>query len=94
MSNTTKYVRCELTRDDEVSDIRIYQTTYKCRLCGATFVVGCGGDEAVKKDYMQLCFDIPSGDPLASTKLRPHHCDDGNIGIADIIGYLKEKYDD
>lgn len=71
--------------------MNIYQTTYKCRLCGATFVVGCGGDEAIKKDYKQICFDIPSGDVMASTKLRPHHCDDGNIGIADIIGYLKEK---
>ena len=72
----------------------IYQAKYKCRLCGETFGGVCGGEVPIRKDYMNICFDIPSGDVMSSTKLYPHFCTNGDIGIADIIGYEKEKNDD
>ena len=74
-----------------VKSINTYRVKYKCRYCGEIFDGGgCGGEEAIRKDYYQICFNIPSGDIMASSKLYHHDCANGNIGIADIIGYEKE----
>lgn len=70
-----------------------YYSTYKCRLCGKTFISGMtSSQEVVNQNLLHLVCEAPlktnMGIPI--TKLYMHSCEDGSVGLADFIGFKAE----
>ncbi len=70
----------------------IYKAMFKCRLCGKVYENGAAtaNRKIVKKAMLHLvCTGKPS-EPQAPLLLELHYCneyDNGDIGIADFIGW-------
>ena len=61
----------------------MYTVKYKCRLCGEIFDKG----KAESKEYIEeLKFKKEW-----SCVWTDHECKDGNIGVADAIGFIKDE---
>ena len=74
----------------------LYNQIYRCRKCGKEFcpVTTCGREKA--KDYMSNFIDRANGERIRRHLLAPdiykmHFCDNGDIGVADFIGYERQE---
>ncbi len=68
-----------------------YKAIYKCRKCGKSFGEAITGDERLaRKTLICACLETPSGEPMSPTLYFPHSCDNGDLGVADFIGWEKE----
>lgn len=65
----------------------MFNLTYKCRMCGATFVsAGCSNETVVVNALIGAATDHP--DDSGTSLHEVHACKDAskNYGIADLIG--------
>lgn len=74
----------------------IYNQIYKCRMCGAEFcpVTTSGKDKA--SAMLENYIDRVNGRSnqmlyLAPYECYPHRCENGDLGVADFIGYKKQE---
>ena len=74
----------------------VYNQIYKCRKCGAEFCpVTVSNRESACAD-MDNCIDRANAEPITPMHLAPtlyakHYCENGDIGVADFIGYEKQE---
>jgi len=67
-----------------------YQFTYKCRMCGLIFGGESGYTDPDK--FMRYAIErlmVHQGVGFTGLMIT-HHCENGNVGIADLIGAQKE----
>ena len=63
---------------------------YKCRRCGETFNGVHAPDAFVCLIHLMIGIKQPwSGNPVEKDDI--HRCNDGNLGIGDIIGAVEDK---
>ncbi|MCM1544792.1 MAG: hypothetical protein NC110_05770 [Ruminococcus sp.] len=68
-----------------------YKAFFKCRLCGRTFYnTGTPDRNLVINDTAKLCVGAETSLQFP-TLTDVHICADENIGIADLIGWRKDK---
>lgn len=73
----------------------IYKAMYKCRLCGKVYDSGTatGNRKLVEKAMYMLVIMGKISEPQAPSMQTVHFCDsfeNGNIGVADFIGWKEE----
>lgn len=64
-----------------------YRATYKCRLCVETFTGAITEKEIAKTEAFMIACGY-SGEYGTQRKMI-HNCNDGNIGLADFLGFQK-----
>lgn len=57
----------------------MYKELYKCKLCGFMF------ETAIVEEKIEA--DLKINELKRKDSSRVHYCEDGNIGIAEILGY-------
>lgn len=60
----------------------LYSSMCKCRLCGETYTAG--QTKSTVPEAVTLAFGAYKGPSL-------HYCKDGSIGIADFLGFKRQK---
>lgn len=72
----------------------LFDATYKCRLCGETFVDSSTGDENLVTDAIFELWTkdsyFPKGCGIGVHRCVAHHCPDGSWGMADFQGFKKK----
>lgn len=94
----SKYLRVkvkgvEVDMKGDVMDNKIKEAKfqYKCRMCGTVYdgpITGAGRATQVLIDFI-VTGDSGPGIPLAWHDV--HACDDDNMGVSDLIGYLRKE---
>lgn len=64
-----------------------YRATYKCRLCGGTFTDAITGKYIAKTETLMIA--CGSSGEYGTQRKMIHNCNDGNIGLADFLGFQK-----
>lgn len=80
----------KITGVDKMKDT--YKAVYKCRCCGKVFdsPMRTGKNTAVNS-IMSMCV----GSVFQNVRINDLHlCENGNIGLADFIGWQKEEKED
>lgn len=74
----------------------LFDATYKCRLCGKTFVDSSTGNENLVTDAIFELWTkdkyFPKGCGIGVHRCAVHHCPDGSWGMADFQGFKKKDY--
>ena len=61
---------------------------YRCRLCKKKYYNGTiGSDKIAEREMYLLVTGNKASDPIAPLMTTVHHCKNGNIGLADFIGW-------
>lgn len=71
----------------------MYQTIYKCRLCGEKYMAGAAGDgniaaDCINKIAKRGCFSAFGGNE-GLCKENCHCCKGGSFGFSDFQGFRK-----
>lgn len=71
--------------------MKAFYGKFKCRLCGKEFIAmeANSRDTAIKAAVEAVTGSITM--TQAPTVVDIHNCENGNIGIADFIGFTKER---
>ena len=74
----------------------IYNQIYKCRKCGAEFCPITVASREVACTDIENCIDRANLESIRPRNLAPnlyvkHYCDNGDIGVADFIGYERQE---
>ena len=71
----------------------VYETMYKCRLCGEIFPLHVTNDRQIAFKAICSCItDIEFKEGIKPDLYDLHSCKDGNMGIADFLG-IKENFE-
>lgn len=71
-----------------------YYTTYRCPMCGKEFMRGACrvvDEMQIHKIFAKIIVnEFHANNPVYKILMHtPHNCDDGNVGIAQLIGFKK-----
>lgn len=74
----------------------VYNQIYKCRKCGAEVCPVTVSNRETASYDMDNCIDRANAVPFMPKHLAPrlyikHYCKNGDLGVADFIGYEKEE---